>query len=182
MYKLLENLPGLPAHAVQRLSDSSSFPMVATNIEYEQFLDDINKHGTDIVTGDIPEHVLVYAADKKFKQQLREYTEATARLSQYVLSQGRAEIKQMINTGEKILNEETNEMDDVLREVTAYPSINPVPLTIEVSELNKETMEMTFTTVDNPAVVQDLEERAKAQAIIDSTPLEVVAAYENTLG
>jgi hypothetical protein len=73
-------------------------------------------------------------------------------------------------------------MDDVLVEVTTQYPVDPVPLTIEVGELNKATMEMTFTTVDNPAVVRDQEERAAAQAAIDATPEEVITAYENTIG
>ena len=182
MYKLLENLPGLPTQIVQKLSDSSSFPMIATNAEYEQFLDDVNEHGVEIVDGDIPAHVLTQAADKKFTQQLSKYAEATARLSQYVLSQGRAEIKQMMPTGERVFNDKTAEMDPVLVEVTTHDSIEPVPLTVEVGEMNIATMEMIITTVDNPAVVQDLAERTKAQAVVDATPELVVAAYENTLG
>ena len=174
MYKVLENLPGLPAQIVQKLSDSSSFPMIATNAEYEQFLDDINKYGTEIVSGEIPERVLVEAADKQSTQQLKKYNEAVNRLSQYILSEGRPEVKQMMPTGERVFNEETNEMEDVVVEVTVQYSVDPVPLTVQVSELNKETMEMTFTTVDNPVVVRDLEERAAAQAI--------VVDYETTIG
>lgn len=182
MYKLLENLPGLPTQIVQKLSDSSSFPMIATNAEYEQFLDDVNEHGIEVVDGDIPEHVLAEAADKKFKQQLSKYAEAVVRLSQHVLSEGRAETKRMIATGETVFNEETTELEPVFVEVTAHASIEPVPLTVEVGELNKATMETEFTTVDNPVVIKDLEERTKAQAVVDATPEEVITAYENTIG
>ena len=182
MYKLLENLPGLSTQIVQKLSDSSSFPMIATNAEYEQFLDDVNEHGVEVVDGEIPEHVLAEAADKKFKQQLSKYAEAVVRLSQHVLSEGRAETKQMMPTGERVFNKETGELEPVLAEVTTHTSIDPVPLTVEVGELNKATMEMQFTTVDNPVVIKDLEERTKAQAVVDATPELVVAAYENTIG
>jgi hypothetical protein len=48
--------------------------------------------------------------------------------------------------------------------------------------MNNTTMEMIVTTVDNPAVVQDIAQRAAAQAVVDATPDLVVAAYENTLG
>jgi hypothetical protein len=182
MYKILQNLPGLPAQIVQKLSDESSFPMVTSNAEYEQFLDDINEQGTDIVDGEIPERVLAEAAAKNSKQQIKKYADAVDRLSQYILSEGRPEIKQMMPTGERVFNQTTNEMDDVLVEVTTQYPVDPVPLTVEVGELNKETMEMIFTTVDNPVVLRDLAERAAAQAVIDATPAEVVAAYENTIG
>ena len=161
--------------------DNYGIPFDSGNADYQEFLDWLNE-GNTITDKEIPAHVLAEAADKKFKQQLSKYAEASARLSQHVLSQGRAEIKQMIATGERVFNEETLEMDPVLVEVTTHDSIEPVPLTVEVSEMNKATMEMVVTTVDNPAVVRDLAERIKAQAVVDATPELVVAAYENTLG
>ena len=161
--------------------DKYGIPFDSGNADYQEFLDWINE-GNTITDKEIPEHVLTQAADKKFTQQLSKYAEATARLSQYVLSQGRAEIKQMMPTGERVFNDETAEMELVLAEVTTHDSIDPVPLTVEVSEMNTATMEMIITTVDNPAVVQDLAERTKAQAVVDATPELVVAAYENTLG
>lgn len=161
--------------------DNYGIPFDSGNADYQEFLDWLNE-GNTITDKEIPAHVLAEAADKKFKQQLSKYAEAVARLSQYVLSQGRAEIKQMIATGERIFNDETAEMDPVLVEVTTHDSIEPVPLTVEVGEMNTATMEMIITTVDNPAVVRDLAERIKAQAVVDATPELVVAAYENTLG
>ena len=182
MYTLLITPPGTEPNGIRRIADATWIPLVEENTDYQRFLDDINEHGVEIVDGDIPAHVLTQATDKKFTQQLSKYAEATARLSQYVLSQGRAEIKQMMPTGERVFNDETAEMELVLAEVTTHDSIEPVPLTVEVSEMNTATMEMIITTVDNPAVVQDLAERTKAQAVVDATPELVVAAYENTLG
>ena len=183
MYKLLpkDYLTGEASTTVKRLSDNAFIPFDPANTDYQEFLDWINE-GNTITDKEIPEHVLTQAADKKFKQQLSKYAEAVVRLSQYVLSQGRAEIKQMIATGKTVFNEEPAEMEMVLEEVTIYAKIEPVPLTVEVSEMNIATMEMIITTVDNPAVVQDLAERTKAQAVVDATPELVVAAYENTLG
>ena len=161
--------------------DNYGIPFDSGNTDYQEFLDWINE-GNTITDKEIPEHVLTQAADKKFKQQLSKYAEAVVRLSQHVLSQGRAETKKMISTGQTVFNEETAEMEMVLEEVTTHAEIDPVPLTVEVSEMNTATMEMIITTVDNPAVVQDLAERTKAQAVVDATPELVVAAYENTLG
>ena len=153
--------------------DNYGIPFDSGNADYQEFLDWLNE-GNTITDNEIPAHVLTEATDKKSKQQLIEYTKAKARLSQYVLSEGQLEIKRMMPTGEKTFNKETKEIDDVLTEIIVQYSIDPVPLTIEVGELNKATMEMTFTTVDNPAVVRDLAERAAAQAI--------VADYETTIG
>ena len=184
MYKqcLLNLQNNLPSNSVIRIADGACIPFDPANTDYQRFLDDINEHGVEIVDGEIPAHVLTQAADKKFKQQLSKYAEAVVRLSQHVLSQGRAETKKMISTGQTVFNEETAEMEMVLEEVTTHAEIDPVPLTVEVSEMNTATMEMIITTVDNPAVVQDLAERTKAQAVVDATPELVVAAYENTLG
>ena len=183
MYKLLpkDYLTGEASTTVKRLSDNAFIPFDSGNADYQEFLDWINE-GNTITDKEIPEHVLTQAADKKFKQQLSKYAEAVVRLSQHVLSQGRAETKKMISTGQTVFNEETAEMEMVLEEVTTHAEIDPVPLTVEVSEMNTATMEMIITTVDNPAVVQDLAERTKAQAVVDATPELVVAAYENTLG
>ena len=160
--------------------DKYGIPFDSGNADYQEFLDWINE-GNTITDKEIPEHVLTQAADKKFKQQLSKYAEAVVRLSQHVLSQGRAEIKQMISTGQTVFNEETMEMEMVLEEVTTHAEIDPVPLTIQVSEMNNITMEMITTTMDNPAVVQDLEQRAAAEAIQAATPPDVVTAYENSL-
>ena len=182
MYKLLpkDYLTGEASTTVKRLSDNAFIPFDSGNADYQEFLDWINE-GNTITDKEIPEHVLTQAADKKFKQQLSKYTEAVARLSQYVLSQGRAETKKMISTGQTVFNEETMEMEMVLEEVTVHAEIDPVPLTIQVSEMNNTTMEMITTTMDNPAVVQDLEQRAAAEAIQAATPPDVVTAYENSL-
>ena len=181
MYKLSTSITSDPSRTIIRIADTVFIPMVTGNSDYQQFLDDLNKHSISIFEGDIPEDVLAEAATKKFNHQLAQYTNAIDRLSQYVLSQGRAEIKQMMATGETVFNEETKEMEPVLIEVTAHASIDPLPLTIEVSEMNDITMEMVVTTVDNPAIVQDIAQRAAAQTVVDATPAEVKTAYEDSL-
>ena len=181
MYKLINHIYSDEVKNVKRLSDNAFIPFDPANTDYQKFLDNINKQGNEIVEGDIPKHVLTEAATKKFNYQLAQYVSAIVRLNRYVLSQGRAEIKQMISTGQTVFNEETMEMEMVLEEVTVHAEIDPVPLTIQVSEMNNITMEMITTTMDNPAVVQDLEQRAAAEAIQAATPPDVVTAYENSL-
>ena len=62
---------------------------------------------------------------------------------------------EMQPTGEQVYNEETEQFEDVMEEVT----IQELVYTVE--------------TVDNPEIIQDNEERAAAQAVVDSTPEEV---------
>jgi inorganic pyrophosphatase/exopolyphosphatase len=183
MYKFQEpDWRGDQEPGVLRLADSAWIPFNLDNRDYKSFLQAILDEGTDILEGEPHPKLQKDLETFTFNQQLNKYATAVLRLSQYVLSQGRAETKQMMATGEQVFNEETNEMEPVLTEVTAQSKIDPLPLTIEVSEMNDITMEMVVTTIDNPAIVQDIAQRAAAQTVVDATPELVVAAYENTLG
>ena len=55
----------------------------------------------------------VNIANNTFNWQLQEYRKATARLAQYVLADGRAEVTEMQPTGEQVFNEETMEMEEL---------------------------------------------------------------------
>jgi hypothetical protein len=167
MYKLLANLPGLESNIVQRLSDNSCIPFDTINTDYSKFLDDINEFGTSIVDGEISESVLTHAASRKFNKQLNAYVGSVERLTHYILSEGRPEIKEMLPSGRKVLNQETMEYEDVLVETITQTAIEPLPETVEVYEGDEKV------TVPNPAIVQDEEQRAAAQAIVDATPQEV---------
>lgn len=181
MYKLSINITNELSRTIIRIADTAFIPLVTDNTDYQCFLDDINKHGVSIFEGVVPEDVLAEAATKKFNHQLAQYATAIDRLSQYKLSEGCAETKRMMATGEQVFNEETKEMEPVLVEVTAHASIDPLPLTVQVSEMNNTTMEMVVTTIDNPAIVQDIAQRAAAQTVVDATPAEVKTAYEESL-
>jgi hypothetical protein len=124
--------------------------------------------GTTI--GDVPQDILDAAAAKQFAQQLAEYNTAVARLALYVLSEGRAEVKGMQETGEQVYNEETMEMDNVMQEVVTVSAIEPLVATIEVTTYDMETDTSTTETVTNPLITKDNEERAAAQAIVDAYP------------
>jgi hypothetical protein len=170
MYKLIPNMPGLEASVVQRLSDGTCIPFDPNNSDYQKFLDDINEHGASIVEDEIPESIVTAAAEKKFVIQLSAYQRAVARLTQYLVSVGRPEVKEMLPVGQKTLNLETGEMEDVLVETITQTAIDPLPATIEIMEGYPEAVK---STVRNPLIVQDEEQRAAAQAIIDATPQEV---------
>ncbi len=122
--------------------------------------------GTTI--GDVPQDILDAAVAKLFAQQLAEYNTAVARLALYVLSEGRAEVKGMQETGEQVYNEETLIWEDVT-ETFVIPAIPALEATVEVTtqEMGKEPV---TTTVANPLITKDNEERAAAQAIVDVTP------------
>ena len=110
-----------------------------------------------------------------FNQQLKDYKQATARLEQYVLSDGREEVREMQPTGEQTFNEDTMKMDDVMHEVIVQTTIEPLEPTIEQTVYSDEA-EPTVETVPNPLIVQDEAERATAQAVIDATPDEILEA------
>jgi hypothetical protein len=146
-------------------------PNDPANRDYQLILDWINEG--NIPTGDIPTDLQTAADAKQFAQQLESYTTATARLAQYVLSVGRAEVIENRATGEQVFNEETLEMDDVMADVVTVTAIDALDATVEVTTYDVETDTSTTATVANPLIATDVEERAAAQAIVDNTPQPV---------
>ena len=136
--------------------------------------------GTTI--GDVPDWVQEAADNWTFNKQLREYVAASERLSQYILSEGRPELTEdVIVSTEEVWNEETEEFDTVntTGTVITQTAIEPLEATVEVSTHNPETMESTTSTVPNPAIVKDEEERASAQSVVDATPQPVIDSISN---
>ena len=134
--------------------------------------------GTTI--GPVPDWVQEAADNWTFNKQLREYAAAVERLSQYILLEGRPEIREDIVIGtEEVFNEETAELEtvNITQNVITQTAIEPLKATVEVTEYDPETMESTTTTVRNPLIVRDEEERAAAQAVIDATPQAVIDAF-----
>jgi hypothetical protein len=127
-----------------------------------------------VTIGDVPQELLAAAADKLFAQQLAAYKQATARLEQYVVADGRPELTEMQPTGEQVWNEETMEMDDVMHEVVVQSAIEAVEPTVEQTVYSDDIdAEPTVETVTNPLIVEDEAERAAAQGVVDATPNEV---------
>ena len=124
--------------------------------------------GTTI--GDVPQDILDAAANKLFAQQVEAYKIAKARVAQYQLSVGVPESTQTIVTGEA-WNEEAGEMQDVT-ETVVIPAIPALEATVEVTTQEMDEDPVT-TTVANPVITKDNEERAAAQVIIDNTPQPV---------
>ena len=98
------------------------------------------------------------------------YIQAKARVAQYQLSVGVPESTQTIVTGEA-WNEEAGEMQDVTKTVVIL-AIPALEATVEVTTQEMGEDPVT-TTVANPLITKDNEERAAAQVIIDNTPQPV---------
>ena len=163
---------------VIHLIDSNKYiPLDPKNSAYQRVLDAIIDEGADCFDGDIPADLQTAADAKQFAQQLSSYTTATARLAQYVLSVGRAEVTESRATGEQVFNEETYEMDDVMADVVTVTAIDALDATVEVTTYDFDTDTSSTETVTNPLIVTDVSERTDAQAIVDATPSAVVDAY-----
>ena len=151
--------------------EGKSIPLDPANRDYQRVLDDIIEQGADCFEGDIPTDLQTAADAKQFAQQVEAYKVAKARVAQYQLSVGVPESSETIVTGEA-WNEEAFEMQDVT-ETIVIPAIEPLEATVEVTTYDIETDTSSTDTVANPLIVKDDEERAAAQAVIDSTPQPV---------
>ena len=153
-------------------------PFNSANSDYQAILDAIIEQGADCFDGDIPEDLQAAADEKQFNQQLADYRVAVARLAQYVVADGRAEVTEMQPTGEQVWNEETMEMEDVMHEVIVQTAIDPVEPTVTqlVYSEDDPMAEPTEETIENPLITKDNEERAAAQAVVDATPQAVIDA------
>ena len=137
------------------------------NRHYQEVLDAIIEQGADCFEGDIPADLQAAADAKEFAQQVEAYKTAKARVAQYQLSVGVPESSETIVTGQE-WNDETVVWEDVT-ETFVIPAIPALEATVEVTtqEIGEDPV---TTTVANPLIVKDDEERAAAQAIIDATP------------
>ena len=170
MYKLSTSITSDPSRTIIRIADTVFIPMATGNTDYQQFLDDINEQGNEIVDGDIPEHVLAEAAIKKFNYQLAQYSNATARLAKRDLSVTVPAVVEETVIGYQH-NDVTGLSKAVVETVTVTEEIPAEPATITVED----------EQIANPVLVKDQEERAAAEAIQAATPPDVVTAYENSL-
>jgi hypothetical protein len=133
-----------------------------------------NKGSTTI--GDVPQDLLDAAAAKLSAQQLKDYTVARARLAQYQVAVGVEEVTESQSTGRQVVNEETQEMEDVMHDVITVRAIEPVEARVEVTTYDEEG-ESTTAMAENPLITQDKAERAEAQSIVDATPQSVIDTY-----
>ena len=151
-------------------------PLDPANSDYQRVLDDIIEQGASCFTGDIPTDLQTAADAKQFAQQVEAYKIAKARVAQYQLSVGVPESSETIVTGQE-WNEEAGEMQDVT-ETIVIPAIPALEATVEVTTQEMGEDPVT-TTVANPLITKDNEERAAAQAVINATPGPVKAHVDS---
>ena len=132
--------------------------------------------------GPVPNWVQTEADNWTFNKQLREYVAAVERLDQYILSEGRVEIREDVVVGTKqVVNEETGEVEtvNVTENQITQTSIEPLDATVDVTTTNMDTGAQTTETVKNPLIVEDEEQRAAAQVVVDATPQPVIDSINN---
>jgi hypothetical protein len=122
---------------------------------------------------DVPAWVQEKADAWLFNDQLEKYTAAVARLSQYVLADGRDEVTESQEVaGNALYNEETGEFEPQMMDVVVQTAIDPLPATVEQTTYDDEG-NATVTNIENPLITQDNLERTDAQAVVDATPQAV---------
>ena len=182
-YKSHNNIEGELVCVIKTSSEDNiqySIPIDLRNTDYKEYLEWIANGGN--TTGTVPASVQKDADDWLFNKQLKEYVTAVERLDQYILSEGREEIREDVVVGTKqVLNEETNEMEtvNITENQITQTSIEPLDATVDVTTTNMETGAQTTETVKNPLIVKDEEERAAAQAVVDATPQPVIDSLNN---
>ena len=100
--------------------------------------------GTTI--GEVPAWVQEAADNWTFNKQLREYVDAIERLSQYVLLEGREEVREdVVVETKEVFNEETGEVEtvNVTEEVITQTAIEPIEEFVEVTTTDPESLEET---------------------------------------
>ncbi len=128
----------------------------------------------------VKEHVDTYV----FNKQLSAYTVAVARLSKYILADGRAEVTEMMDTTEYVVDEEgmivltDDEPTFIQEEVITVSAVEALEPTVEITVYSEDDMEAepTVETIENPEITQDNLERTEAQAVVDATPKAVIKA------
>ena len=174
MYAIYE-IPYSSLYSIVCDATNTSIPSAPSNSDYQRVLDAIIAEGADCFDGDIPADLQAAADAKLFAQQLADYNTATARLAQYIVSVGRAEVVESQPTGEQVWDEDTMEMVDVMTDVITVTAVEPVEATVTrmVYSEDDPMAEPTEETIENPLITTDVSERDTAQAVVDATPQAV---------
>jgi len=102
-----------------------------------------------------------------FNALLQEYKAAEQRLARYILSEGRSEVTEEVETG-KLSPDGSPHTETVV----VLPGIDPLPETVDIVEVDEDGTECTVVT-PNPAIEQDEAERSAAQQVIDRVPTAI---------
>ena len=156
---------------------------------WEAHIEDVKTRFPKTNTGsttiaDVDDWVQEKADEWTFNKQLREYTAAIARLDNYILADGRAEVTEMQDTLEVIVDDDgmpvlndDGELTYVQEEVVVVSAIEPLEATVEQTVYDEEG-EATTSTIENPLITTDNAERVAAQAVVDNTPQPVIDKAE----
>ena len=195
MYKLYKS-----GNIYSLQTGSTSIPVDPANSDYQQFIQNVSEQGIGIVEG--PDVVQPSYAELR----VSEYPSITDQLDKIYhsgVTAWKKDIKAIKDKHPKTITGGTT-IGDVpdwvqtaadnwtfnkqLREyvaaverleLDAVVASDDIPATVEVSTTDPETMESTTTTVPNPVIVKDEEERAAAQSIVDATPQPVIDSINN---
>lgn len=103
-----------------------------------------------------------------FNHRLHAYRAATARLAKHRLADGREEVVEP----QEVTHLYPDAVEAVFEDVVTRSAIPPLPPTVTV-DMYEDGEVVGTEEVPNPAIVIDDAERARAQEVIDSTPLAV---------
>lgn len=104
-----------------------------------------------------------------FNALLQEYKIAEQRLTRYILSEGRPEITEEVETG-KFNPDGSSHIETVV----VSEEVPPLPPTVDVSEFDEDGTER-IVVVPNPEIERDELERAIAQRVLDEIPPQIHA-------
>ena len=175
-------------------------PIFEGNTDYQQFIKDVAEQGYDIVEGpDVvePSYAELRAAEyPPLEEQLDKiYHSGVTNWKKDIKAikdkhpktiTGGTTIGDVPNwvqeaadnwTFNKQLREYVNAVERL--ELDAIVASDDIPATVDVSTTDPETMEVSTTTVPNPVIVKDEEERAAAQSVVDATPQSVIDSINN---
>lgn len=147
------------------------------NQHYQIMLQHVIDRGADVFEdGVIPQHVQQLADQKLFDTQLLAYKQAKARLDKHVLSEGMEPVVETRDTF--VFNASADGGQQLVRQqYTLHHGYDPVEpevsqdiFTEVVGASASPLFEHTQQMIKNPLIVQDEQERAAAQQIVDNTP------------
>ena len=115
----------------------------------------------------------VNTANNMFNWQLQEYRKAVARLDQYVLADGRAEVYEDQWSGEY-----DDDGEEIMESVVVQSAIEPLDAQVEIAVYNDEGEQTGTEMIDNPLINHDIEERSVAKIVVVLSTPQAVKDFE----
>ena len=182
---------------------NSYIPLDPANSDYQQFIQDVSEQGIGIVEGlDVvePSYSELRATEypsreNQFDMQYHDQVDGTTTWKDTIQAVKSKYPKTIIGgttigavpdwvqeaadkwTFNKQLNEYVTATERL--ELDAVVASDDIPATVDVTTTDMETGAQTTETVKNPLIVEDEEQRAAAQAVVDATPQPVIDSLNN---